>query len=165
MKTFIELIKYKQINNDLKEEKNKIIKKNEKMEKAKMLIEKNEELKLNRNNLKNELSRIDEEYSEIINSKNKLQNKINLMKNNINYEINLNKSSQFLDDNDDLKNEDNFTSEKYFNKDRKYHTINDLASIKYDIENSSISNKKLIEIGKKCKFNRNKLLYSTFSLN
>ena len=158
LKAFIELMKYKQINNDLKEEKNKIIKKNEKMEKAKMLIEKNEELKLNRNNLKNELSRIDEEYSEIINSKNKLQNKINLMKNNINYEINLNKSSQFLDDNDDLKNEDNFTSEKYFNKDRKYHTINDLASIKYDIENSSISNKKLIEIGKKCKFNRNKLI-------
>ena len=158
LKAFIELMKYKQINNDLKEEKNKIIKKNEKMEKAKMLIEKNEELKLNRNNLKNELSRIDEEYSEIINSKNKLQNKINLMKNNINYEINLNKSSQFLDDNDDLKNEDNFTSEKYFNKDRKYHTINDLASIEYDIENSSISNKKLIEIGKKCKFNRNKLI-------
>ena len=158
LKAFIELMKYKQINNDLKEEKNKIIKKNEKMEKAKMLIEKNEELKLNRNNLKNELSRIDEEYSEIINSKNKLQNKINLMKNNINYEINLNKSSQFLDDNDDLKNEDNFISEKYFNKDRKYHTINDLASIKYDTENSSISNKKLIEIGKKCKFNRNKLI-------
>ena len=158
LKAFIELMKYKQINNDLKEEKNKIIKKNEKMEKAKMLIEKNEELKLNRNNLKNELSRIDEEYSEIINSKNKLQNKINLMKNNINYEINLNKSSQFLDDNDDLKNEDNFISEKYFNKDRKYHTINDLASIEYDIENSSISNKKLIEIGKKCKFNRNKLI-------
>ena len=158
LKAFIELMKYKQINNDLKEEKNKIIKKNEKMEKAKMLIEKNEELKLNRNNLKNELSRIDEEYSEIINSKNKLQNKISLMKNSINYEINLNKSSQFLDDNDDLKNEDNFTSEKYFNKDRKYHTINDLASIEYDIENSSISNKKLIEIGKKCKFNRNKLI-------
>ena len=158
LKAFIELMKYKQINNDLKEEKNKIIKKNEKMEKAKMLIEKNEELKLNRNNLKNELSRIDEEYSEIINSKNKLQNKISLMKNSINYEINLNKSSQFLDDNDDLKNEDNFISEKYFNKDRKYHTINDLASIEYDIENSSISNKKLIEIGKKCKFNRNKLI-------
>ena len=158
LKAFIELMKYKQINNDLKEEKNKIIKKNEKMEKAKMLIEKNEELKLNRNNLKNELSRIDEEYSEIINSKNKLQNKISLMKNSINYEINLNKSSQFLDDNDDLKNEDNFTSEKYFNKVRKYHTINDLASIEYDIENSSISNKKLIEIGKKCKFNRNKLI-------
>ena len=112
LKKIIELIKYYQININLKNEKNKLILKNENIKKEKIKKIENEELKLSRDKLNYEIPNIEDEYSEIINNKNKLNNNTKILNNNKkNININLNKSNDF---------------------DRKYNTVNNLVSDNID---------------------------------
>ena len=111
------------------------------MKKEKMKKIRIEELKLNKGNLKYELLKKENKYSEIINNDNTLNNKTKLKNSNtrdknINYN-NLNKSND-LDRIDNDLNSD-------FGKIEKYKTINNLASDKFDIENSYHNIKKLNE--------------------
>ena len=168
LQNIIELMKYKKIQIDLIEEKNKILSENKAI---KIVKNKNEELKLDKDKLKNALSQKENEYEEIIKIKNNLYDKIKSLTNGNNNEIIINNNLNNSFNLENIKNNINkdFIKDKNINKNEKYYyTINDFNEqrIKEKEKNNLVlyyqkliekENKKSLEIKEKFGMKTNEL--------